>query len=234
MKVEIWSDVVCPWCYIGKRRFEAALADFEHAAQVELRWRSFELDPSAPDSREATEGQAERLARTKGIPLEQVRAMQAQITSVAASVGLDYRLDLTRPGNSFDAHRLLHLAAEHGLQDRLKERLDAATFTEGLSVSDPEALTRLAVEVGLDEHRVRQVLGSEEYAEAVRADEDQARAYGISGVPFFVIDGRYGISGAQPSDAVLAALRQAWAERSPVQVVAGGDAPACEGDDCSV
>ena len=148
MKIEIWSDVVCPWCYIGKRRFEAALAEFEHAADVEVRWRSFQLDPDAPDSREVTVSQAEQLARKKGLPLEQVHAMQEQVTAVAASVGLDYRLDRTRPGNTFDAHRLLHLAIEHGVQDTLKERFDAATFTEGLSVSDPDELTRLAVEVG--------------------------------------------------------------------------------------
>jgi predicted DsbA family dithiol-disulfide isomerase len=234
MKIDIWSDVVCPWCYIGKRRFEAALADFEHAGDVEVRWRSFELDPNAPDSREVTRSQAELLAEKMGRPLEQVRAMQAQVTSVAASVGLDYRLDQTRPGNSLDAHRLLHLALEHGLQDELKERFDAATFTEGLSVSDPDELSRLAVEVGLDEGRVRQVLDSDEFADAVRADESQARAYGISGVPFFVIDGRYGVSGAQESDAILGVLRQAWQERRPIQVVAGEGAPACDGDDCSI
>ena len=234
MKIEIWSDVVCPWCYIGKRRFEGALAKFEHADDVELLWRSFELDPNAPDSRDITESSAELLAKKMGRPLEQVRAMQAQVTSIAASVGLDYRLDQSRPGNTFDAHRLLHLALEYGLQDPLKERFDAATFTEGLSVSDPDELTRLAVEVGLGEERVRQVLDSDEFAEAVRSDESQARAYGISGVPFFVIDGRYGISGAQESDAILEVLRQAWQERSPIDVVAGGGAPACEGDDCSI
>ena len=234
MKIEIWSDVVCPWCYIGKRRFEAALAEFEHADDVEVLWRSFELDPNAPDSREITESQAELLAKKMGRPLEQVRAMQAQVTSVAASVGLQYRLDQTRPGNTFDAHRLLHLALEQDLQDPLKERFDAATFTEGLSVSDPDELARLAVEVGLDEARVREVLDSDEFAEAVRADESQARAYGISGVPFFVIDGRYGVSGAQEPDAILGVLRQAWQERNPIEVVAGGAAPACEGEDCSI
>jgi len=233
MKIEIWSDVVCPWCYIGKRRFEAALAEFEHADDVEVLWRSFQLDPNAPDSRQLTESPDELLAKKMGRPLEQVRAMQAQVTSIAASVGLQYRLDLTRPGNTFDAHRLLHLALEHGLQDPLKERFDAATFTEGLSVSDPDELTRLAVEVGLDEARVRQVLDSDEFADAVRADESQARAYGISGVPFFVIDGRYGVSGAQESAAILSVLRQAWQERNPVEVVAGG-APACEGEDCAI
>ncbi len=236
MKVEIWSDVVCPWCYIGKRRFEAALSRFAHRDEVELVWRSFELDASAPPSEAAAGSYAERLAVKYRCSVPEAQAMIDNMTSVAAQEGLDFRFDLARPGNTFDAHRLLHLALESGLQDALKERLDRATFTEGSPASDVAALRALAVEVGLPADEVDDVLASQRYAEAVRADEAQAQAYGISGVPFFVVDGRYGISGAQPADLVLQALEQAWAERGPLTLVAAGagDAPGCEGDSCAV
>ncbi|UZJ25712.1 DsbA family oxidoreductase [Rhodococcus antarcticus] len=236
MKVEIWSDVVCPWCYIGKRRFEAALARFAHAEDVELVWRSFELDPTAGPSDAQQGSYVARLAKKYGSSSEQAQGMIDTMTAAAAEEGLDFRFDLARPGNTFDAHRLLHLAKEHGLQDTLKERLDRATFTEGSPASDHEALRSLALEVGLPQERVEAVLGSDEFAADVRADEDQAHAYGISGVPFFVIEGKYGISGAQPADTVLQALEQAWSERSPLTLVtpAGGAAPGCEGDSCAV
>jgi len=230
LKVEIWSDVVCPWCYIGKRRFEAALARFEHRDDVELVWRSFELDVSAPPSSDEQGSFAERLASKYGCSLAQAQEMIDTMTATAAQEGLDFRFDLARPGNTFDAHRLLHLALEHGRQDSLKERLDAATFTEGSPVSDHGALRALATQVGLPEADVDAVLSSGRYSDAVRGDEAQAREYGISGVPFFVIDGRYGISGAQRADAVLATLDQAWSERLPLAVVARQDsAPSCEG-----
>ena len=157
------------------------------------------------------------------------------MTVTAAQVGLDFRFDLARPGNTFDAHRLLHLALEHGRQNDLKERLDAATFTEGSPASDHSALRALATQVGLPEDEVDAVLASDRYSDAVRADEAQARAYGISGVPFFVVDGRYGISGAQPADTVLQALDKAWSERPPLTLVTPeGSAPSCEGDSCAV
>jgi predicted DsbA family dithiol-disulfide isomerase len=156
-------------------------------------------------------------------------------SATAAKEGLDFRFDLARPGNTFDAHRLLHLALEHGRQDELKERLDRATFIEGSPVSDHSALRALCTQVGLPEAEVDAVLASERYSDAVRADEAQAREYGISGVPFFVIDGRYGISGAQPPEAVLQTLDKAWSERAPVTLVTqGSSAPACEGDSCAV
>lgn len=235
MRVEIWSDVVCPWCYVGKRRFETALAAFPHRDDVELLWRSFELDPSAPPSGPDQGRYAERLAAKYGTSTEQAQAMVDRMTETAAGEGLDFRFDLARPGNTFDAHRLLHLAAEHGLQNDLKERLDRATFTEGSPPSDHDALRRLAVEVGLPPEAVDAVLASDRYADAVRADEEQARAYGITGVPFFVIDGRFGISGAQPAEVVLGALEQAWPQRTPVLVTpAGGSGPSCEGDSCAV
>ena len=233
MKVEIWSDVVCPWCYIGKRRFEAAMARFAHAGEVELVWRSFELDGSAPPSPAEAGAYVERLASKYGRTTEQAQGMLDSMTATAAEEGLDFRFDLSRPGNTFDAHRLLHLALEHGRQDALKERLDRATFSEGLAVSDHSALTALAVEVGLPADEVEAVLSTDRYAEAVRADEAQAAAYGISGVPFFVVDGKYGISGAQPADLVLQALEQAWSERAPLTLVSTGG-ESCEGDACAV
>ena len=235
LKVEAWSDVVCPWCYIGKRRFEAALARFAHRDEVELVWRSFELDVSAPPSSAEQGMYAERLASKYGCSLPESQVMIDNMMLTAAQEGLDFRFDLARPGNTLDAHRLLHLASEHGLQDELKERLDRATFTEGSPTSDHSALRALATQVGLPEVEVEAVITSDRYSDAVRADEAQARAYGISGVPFFVIDGRYGISGAQPPDVLLQTLDKAWSERPILTLVTPeGSAPSCEGDSCAV
>jgi predicted DsbA family dithiol-disulfide isomerase len=239
MLIEIWSDVVCPWCYIGKRRFEQALAGFPHREQIEVRWRSFELDPSAPAER--TGGYAQNLAAKYGTPLAGAQEMLDTMTATAAREGLAFDFGRARPGSTFDAHRLLHLAAERGLQDELKERLLQATFSEGEPVGDTGTLVRLAAEVGLDAAEARKVLAGDRYADAVRGDEQQARAYGISGVPFFVVDGRYGVSGAQPAEALGQVLAQAWAERSPLQMVAaggadgaGGEAAACDDGTCAV
>jgi len=234
MRVEIWSDVVCPWCYIGKRRFESALAGFPHHDEVEVTWRSYQLDPGAP--RKSDEDPADRVARKYGVSREQAVAMRDRITSVAAEVGLPYRLELTRPSNTLDAHRLLHLAAERGLQGALKERLLAAYFMEGQPVGDVETLVRLAVEAGLREGEARAVLESEAHIEEVRADVREAAALGITGVPFFVIDRRYGISGAQPPEMILQGLERAWADAHPVTVLtpAGDGADACTGDSCPV
>jgi len=212
VKVEIWSDVVCPWCYVGKRRFEAALARFPHAGEVDVEWKSFELDPGAKPTAELRGTHAEQLQAKFGRSRAEIEAMLDRVTRMAAGEGLDFRFDLNRGGNSFDAHRLLHLAKARGRQDAMKERLDRGTFTEGLAVSDHAELTALAVETGLDEAEVRDVLASDRYADAVRADEAEARALGISGVPFFVIDRRYGVSGAQPADLFVQGLTQAWGE----------------------
>jgi predicted DsbA family dithiol-disulfide isomerase len=235
MRVEIWSDVVCPWCYVGKRRFEAALARFAHRDEVELVWRSFELDPHAPGSPEVAGDYVERLARKYGRGLDAAQQMIDTMTSTAAAEGLDFRFDRMRPGNTFDAHRLLHLALERGMQDAVKERLDRATFTDGLRVSDHDELVAVVADAGLDADEARAVLTSDRYADAVRADEVQAQAYGISGVPFFVVDGRYGISGAQPSELVAQALETAWRERHTSALVpVGGTAPGCDDDACAV
>ena len=206
MKVEIWSDVVCPWCYIGKRRFEAALARFEHAGEVEVVWKSFELDPNAPVQRGPT---LPHLARKYGISEEQASAMHERMTGFAAAEGIEFHLDETRGGNTFDAHRLIHLAREHGLQGEMKERLLRAYFTESEAVGERDVLVRLGEEVGLPD--VAEVLASDTYAGAVRADEHEARLFGISAVPFFVIDRYYGVEGAQSADVLLQALDGAWA-----------------------
>ena len=233
MQVEIWSDIVCPWCYIGKRRFEDALSRFAHRDQVELTWRSYELDPRAPQRQSGT--LSEILARKKGMPVAQAEAMQAQLTALAAADGLEYHFDRAQSGNTFDAHRLLHLAEAQGLQDAMKERLLRAYFTEGLPIGDPETLVTLAGEIGIDPGAARAALASDDYADAVRADERLAATLGIQGVPFVVIDGRYGVSGAQPAELFLRALETAWAESQPLAMVAASDASGgCEGDACAV
>ena len=213
VKVEIWSDVVCPWCYIGKRRFERALAGFAHRDEVEVTWRSFELDPrAARGPRSAEEDPVERLARKYGMTREAAEAAQARVTAQAAEEGLAYRLDAARPSNTFDAHRLLHLAAERGVQGAVKERFLAAHFVEARPLGDPETLVAVAAEAGLDEAAAREVLGGDAYADEVAGDERQAAELGISGVPFFVLDRRYGISGAQPAELIAQALERAWAD----------------------
>jgi predicted DsbA family dithiol-disulfide isomerase len=227
MRVEIWSDVVCPWCYVGKRRFESALACYPSAADVEVVWRSFELDPKAPAADDVD--LVEHLAAKYGVSRDEARAMNARVTEVAAAEGLAFRLDRARRGNTFDAHRLIHLAAASGLQDAMEEGLMAAYFTEGEPVSDHDALVRRAVAVGLDEAEARRLLAGDAYAAEVRADEADARRLGITSVPFFVVDRRYGIAGAQPADVLLGALRQAWEERSPLEPVS---APGPAGDAC--
>jgi predicted DsbA family dithiol-disulfide isomerase len=235
MRIEIWSDVVCPWCSVGRARFERALEGFAHRDEVEVVWRSFELDPSAEPSTRRHRTQAELLASKYGRTPQQAQAMLDQMTATAAADGLDFRFDRMRGGNTFDAHRLLHLALERGVQQQVKEALDTATFRDGLSVSDHDQLTAVVVAAGLDETEVRDVLAGDRYADAVRADAQQARAFGITGVPFAVVDGRFGISGAQPSEHVARVLEHAWAERSPVTVLAGGgEGEACEGDACAV
>lgn len=214
MQVEIWSDVVCPWCSIGRARFAKALAQLEHAADVDVVWRSYELDPGAGPSDPTPGGYPERLAAKYGTSVAEAEARIEHITALAAAEGLDFRFELSRRGNTFDAHRLLHLALERGVQEALKERLDVATFSEGLPVSDHDALLAVAVDAGLDADEVREVLATDRYADAVRADEARAASYGIRGVPFFVIDGRYGVSGAQTPEVLLDVLEQAFSERA--------------------
>lgn len=226
MDVEIWSDIACPWCYVGKRRFEAALEQFEHAEDVRVIWRSFELDPTAPPERHGD--RAERLAEKYGMTVEQAREIEQHLVETAAGEGLDFRFDIARGGSTFDAHRLVHLAKQQGLQDAMKERLLRAYFTEGKLVSDHDTLAGLAVEVGLPETEVREALASERCAEQVRDDERAATQLGISAVPTFVVDRALGASGAHPPEALLELLRQGWANRSPVSALA------FDGDSCGV
>ena len=228
MHVEIWSDIACPWCYVGKRRFEAALAAFEHRDDVTVTWRSFELDPVAPRERE--EDGAAHLASKYGTSLEHARRMQDNMTRVAAGEGLDFRFDRLRLGNTFDAHRLVHLGAAHGIQDAVKERLFHAYLGEGESIGDPDTLRRLAVEAGLPGDEVADVLAGDRFAAEVRDDERTGSQMGITGVPFFVVDRAVGASGAQDPEVLLELLRQGWERRPAIPVVAGGDA--CGPDGC--
>ncbi len=210
MQVEIWSDVVCPWCYLGKRRFERALESFGHRDEVSVVYRSFELDPAAPAG--VTTPTIELLASKYGMHPEQASDAQRQMEERAAGDGLEFRLGELRSGNTRDAHRLLHLAKERGRQAELAERLHRAYFTEQGSIFGHDALTELAVEAGLDRGEVTRVLASGEYGDAVDTDEAMAQALGATGVPLFVIDRRYGISGAQPPEVIVQALDQAWSD----------------------
>ncbi len=234
IKVEIWSDVACPWCYIGKRRFEAALAQFEHRDQVEIMWRSFELAPDAPNTSEDTVN--EMLAKKYGMSLQQAIDANAQITSLAAAEGLDYHIERARYSNTFDAHRLIYLAAEYNLQDAMKERLLKAYFTDGLAIGDIDTLVKLAAEIGIDPAKARSILASDAYAADVRADEQRASEFGISGVPFFAFDEKYGVSGAQPTGTFSQVLDRTWAEARPqlisVESTTKG-AGVCNDDTCA-
>ena len=216
MKIEIWSDIACPWCYIGKRRFEAALAAFPHRDEVDVRWRSFQLDPSLPDHYEGTEVQY--LSERKGIDPAQLAGMLEQVTVQAAGEGLSYDYDSLVVANSFSAHRLIHLARAEGgnaAADAAKEALLSAHFEKGQDIGSADTLAEIGGRVGVDPERVRAMLAGEEFTEDVNADIAQARSLGISGVPFFVLDDTYGISGAQPTDLFASALDQAWQEMHP-------------------
>jgi len=211
VKIDVWSDVVCPWCYLGKRRLEGAVARFAQRDELTVRWHSFELDPNAPRRRELPA--AEQLARKYGMTPEQVAANWERLTALAAVEGLEYHLDRTQGGNTFDAHRLIHLGDAHGLQDAVQERFMRAYFTESAAIGEPDVLEPLAVEAGLPRDEVVDVIAGKSFEEAVREDELLARRYGINGVPFFVFGGRYAVSGAQSADVLLKALSQAWDER---------------------
>jgi predicted DsbA family dithiol-disulfide isomerase len=233
VKIEIWSDIVCPWCYIGKRRLEAALARFPHRADVEVFWRAFELDASAPDER--TGELVDHLAAKYSVSRTDAQAMHDSMTGTAAAEGLTFRFDRARSGNTFAAHRLLHLAGDRGVQGPLKERLLSAYLSEGEPIGDRETLVRLAAEIGLDAAEVRGVLDTDRYADAVRVDERQAAAFGATGVPFFVVDRRYAVAGAQPADVLLEVLEKAWADTHPLTLVTAGrtsSTGACEDGTC--
>ena len=234
MKIEVWSDIACPWCYIGKHRLDTALSSFAHADEVEVVWRSYQLDPDAP--RVSDMNLNDILSRKHGFPPAQAVAMNEQMRQMGAKEGLTYRFDIARYGNSFDAHRLVHLARQHGLQSAMEDRLFAAYFGEGLAIGDQDTLLALALEAGLPETEVRDVLAGDAFADQVRADTEEARRLNVRGVPFVVIDEKYALPGAQSVKVIGDALRQAWAEANPIRTLAGAaDADGyCEGDNCKL
>ena len=210
IKVDIWSDVQCPWCYIGKRKFEAAVADFD--GQVEIEFHSFELAPDTPVDFEGSP--FDYLSERKGVSPAQAREMVDRVVGIAAAVGLDYDYDAIHQTNTVLAHELLHLAKAHGRQLELKERLLAAYFVEGRHLGRVEVLADLAAEVGLDRDEAVAALTDHRYLADVKADVVQATAYGINGVPFFVLDGKYGVSGAQETATFRQVLEQVRSEQA--------------------
>jgi predicted DsbA family dithiol-disulfide isomerase len=236
MRVEIWSDIACPWCYVGKARFEKALEAFPHRDEVEVVHRSFELDPGR--AKGDIQPVIKMLTKKYGMSEAQAQAGEENLGTQAAAEGLDYRTRDRDHGNTFDMHRLLHFAKERGRQDELIGLLYKANFAEERTVfNDDERLVELAVAAGLDADASREVLADPKaYADEVRADEREAAELGANGVPFFVLDRKYGVSGAQPAEVFAQALTQAWGERPPLKLIQDGsaDAEACGPDGCAV
>ncbi|MFI9504500.1 DsbA family oxidoreductase [Nocardia sp. NPDC052566] len=233
MRVEIWTDINCPFCYLGKERFEQALTEFDHRAEVEVVHRSFELDPRLPADESGPV--IAKIARKYGISEAQAAANERGIGAQAEALGLTYLTEGRDYGNSFDMHRLLHFALSIGKQDALLDALYRANFAEEQALfADTERLVAVAVGAGLEESAVRAVLADPgAYADDVRADEQEAAQLGATGVPFFVFDRKYGVSGAQPAEVFAQALSQAWTEREPaIQTIGGGEA--CGPDGCEL
>ncbi|WP_106765903.1 DsbA family oxidoreductase [Paenibacillus faecalis] len=234
MKVEIWSDFMCPFCYIGKRRFESALNRFPHKDEVEVVYRSFELDPNA--SYKPGVSMTELLAAKYGMSIEQAQASNDNITKQAAQEGLTYHLDKIAPSNSFDAHRLVHFASQHGKMKEMAERLFHAYFTETRNLEDKELLADLAAEIGLSREEAVAALAGDQFSSEVRADEEAAKRIGVQGVPFFVLGGKYAVSGAQPIDVFIDALEKAYGEEKPLILVNDDEnaAGACTDGSCDI
>ncbi len=230
LMVDVWSDVACPWCWVGKRRLEKALSQFAHRDDVSVVWHAFELDTSAPKEVSGEKSHAARIAEKYGTTEARAQEMIDGMTQTARADGLDFHFEKARSGNTFDAHRVIHLAHERGVQDAVKERLFRGYMSEGELMSDAKTLARLGGEAGLDAGEVERVLASDTYAGDVRADERAAREMGVRGVPFFVLGGKYAISGAQPADVILKALDMAWQDASQLTAVTSEDANA--GDSC--
>jgi predicted DsbA family dithiol-disulfide isomerase len=208
MKIDIWSDVRCPFCYIGKRKFEKALSQFEYKDKVEVEWHSFELDPQAETQPGLNFN--EYLAKIKGQSIEWALEMNQYVTNAAAEIGLAFNFDQMVVANSFQAHRLIQLAKSLGLGDAAEESLFAAHFIEGKNIADRDTLALIGVGLGIDRDIVTQMLDSEAFTDEVRYDEKTAQDIGINSVPFFIIDQKYSISGAQPPETFLNALNQSW------------------------
>jgi predicted DsbA family dithiol-disulfide isomerase len=217
LTVDVWSDIACPWCYVGKRRLEAALERFPHRDQVTVVWHAFELDPTAPRERDDSVSYAGRLAAKYGRSKPEAQAMIDNMTRTGAADGLDLHFEKVRSGNTFDAHRLIAMAAAQGKGGQAEERLFRAYMTEGELVSDPDVLVRLGGELGLDPDEVRAMLAGDAFTAEVRSDEQAARQIGIRGVPFFVLGQKYGVSGAQPPEVLLGALTKAWEDHSAAE-----------------
>lgn len=233
LEIDVWSDIACPWCFIGKRHLEAALAKFPQRDQVQIRWRAFELDPQAPAK--VAGSFLDRLAKKYGVSAAEGQKMIDRVVGAGAAAGIAFDYAKLQPGNTFDAHRLLAWAATRSLaaQHALKERFVQAYQCEGAAIGDRDTLVALAADTGLPADEARAVLASERFAAEVRADERLARELGITGVPFFVLAGKLGVSGAQPPEVMAAALAQAWAGVAPSPAAsAGGEA--CGPDDCAI
>jgi len=212
LRIDIWSDIVCPWCYIGKRRFERALSAFEHRDEVEIVHRSFQLNAAMPTG--SVRNHRDHLMSKYGLSESQAGAAQVRMERTAAEEGLEFHLVGGVTGNTFDAHRLLHLAKERGVQDAAIERLYRAHFTEQRSIVDEASLLALAAEAGLDTDQARDVLRGDAYADAVAADLREAREHRVTGVPYYLLDHRHVVSGAQPSEIFAEAFRRAWTDTS--------------------
>jgi predicted DsbA family dithiol-disulfide isomerase len=212
MKVEIWSDIMCPFCYIGKRNFEAALKAFDAKNEIEIEWKSFQLDPTIPKTFDKKLSTYEYLAERKGMSVEKAIELHSNVTEMARNIGLTYNFDQSFVANSFDAHKLIQLAKTKGLGDAAEEQLFKAYFTDGKDMSNHSTLIELGKEIGLNDKEVRSALASEEFASKVNVDISEGSQLGVTGVPFFVFDRKYAISGAQPVDTFLNALKQSHAE----------------------
>ncbi len=210
MKVEIWSDVMCPFCYIGKRRFEKALSEFPHKEKVEVVWKSFQLNPNMKTDPNKNINQY--LAEIKGWDLDYAKEVNERVTAMAADEGLEYNFDKAIVANSFNAHRLVQLAKTKGKGDEAEEQLFKAYFTEGKNTDDLSTLAELGSNIGLDATEIKQVLESDQYGEEVRKDIEESRQLGVRGVPFFVVDRKYAVSGAQEQKVFLDTLERCWAE----------------------
>lgn len=208
LRIDVWSDVVCPWCHLGIAWLQEAVASFEHGDRVDVVYRSFQLDPTAP--RRDDVPLVTRLARKYGTSEEQIEAGQARLRSLGAEQGIDFRFDRTARGNTLDAHRLLHLAADRGRQAELKQRLFHAYFTDGEPIGEVDTLRKAAADVGLDPTEVEAVLAGDGYLDDVALDVDEARENGITGVPFALVDERLGVPGAQPTELWAKILRRTW------------------------
>jgi predicted DsbA family dithiol-disulfide isomerase len=236
MKVEVWSDIMCPFCYIGKRNYESAFNKFEGRDHIEIEWRSFQLDPTIPKHSPVKENVYQYLAHKKGISYELSAKMHEQVIQMAKDAGLDYRFDKAIVANSFDAHRLIQLAKTKGLGDAAEERLFRAYFTEGKDFGDHETLISIGKEIGLPEDEIKSALVSEIYAEKVEQDIQEATEIGVQGVPFFVFDRKYAVSGAQPPEHFLQALNQSfgeWEKDNPATPLVVEEGAVCKpGEDC--